>query len=256
MGIAFPTTYIRSCCNKTARFYHHHSDLISAYGRLALYTNVFAQKIFRGFPPRIAHLSQAGLSYTGVIYLNLSLRELRKGMHDLSTFYQHRKFIGMTLTAAKVAYQSIDILLVAGGFVVSVAAVLGYTHWMAAFYLAIRPLAVSSLALSAISQLTDYIVNRRLSKGTMPDRQLWVHAQLSPWDHQRLRDEPNLSLETLIDVKLTSARNRIGIMITDYVLLATCALHPNTAISAFLMLGRSIVAILMLHQEKFGQRTG
>lgn len=270
MATASRTSSTPSYCSKAYQFYNLHSDIISAYWRLALYTNVLAHKVFRSFPPKVAHLSQAGLSYCGVIYINLTVRELQKSFNinvsnlfnfkfseviqgDFRTFYDNGNRLGMLITAAKVTYQAIDIILVAGGFVVSIAAILGHAPLLASFYVFMRPYTVTSLALSAISQVSDYLINQKLVNETMPDRNLWIRAQLGTWDRKRLEDEPGLNINDLIRHKLTCTRNRLGIMGTDYVLLTVCALKPNTALNAALMWGRSIVAIIMLHHEKFGK---
>lgn len=252
MAIAFPITYIRSFCFRAYSFYHLHSDILSACGRLTLYTNLVAQKVFEKFPARVANFSRVGLSYTGVIYLNLSLREFGKGCGDLFMFLRYRNALGVALTAAKVAYQGIDIVMVAGGFVVSIAAVAGYAHWITAFYLFMRPYTVTSLALSAISQAADYAVNTKLIAHTMPERVLWIRSQFNTWDHQRLAQEPGVTERGLLQNKLICTRNRFGIMVVDYVLLTVCALKPDTLVSTGLLWGRSIVAIIMLYQEKFG----
>ena len=255
MGTVSLTANIRFCYNKTAEFYRFHSDLIAGCVLTTFYTNLLAHKIFKNFPEKIANFSRVGLSFIGVISLNYLFDELKHSYKVLCRFTAVKKTLGMLLSAAKVIYQATNVLLTVGGFIVSLAALYGWTHWIMIFYTAVRVYATAAVALSAVCAFSDYVVNKKLVNGTMPDRGLWMKAQLSKWNKEEIKNEKNdvLTREKILARHVTWAQNQFGMTVVGYGILGTRALKPETILSALVTWAMSAAHLMITYKGKFAK---
>ena len=137
---------VSSCYNCWMHVWHKHSDLVSSTGILAVTTCLLAAKIFPRIPAILPRLSLVILNFTGVIWLNIQVREIKKSAADLQLALKIKDLSGATLTAAKVMVKGINALLTCGLFAASVVAFCGFPQTTAIMYLGMRPFAIFSLA--------------------------------------------------------------------------------------------------------------
>lgn len=243
MATDSPTIYTPSCFDKVWGFYAHpdNKPLVASYRTLVCNTCILAERVFSSFPPLLAYLSRTTCSYSGVLALyeyNLP-GEVWKSATDCYRFATHQKKLGMLLTALKVYFKSIDILLIVGGATVALAALAGFPQWISLFYLFMRPYTLSSLTLSAISLIADYTINKKLLSETMPDRKLWVQAQREPGE-----------TETSLQSKVQISRDQAIKMAVNQALLMISAAYPGTILSASLIWSSSLVGVYLAHRKK------
>lgn len=243
MAIASPIIYIQSCFDNVWGFYNHpdNKPLVASYRTLICNTCILAERVFKSFPPKLAYLSRTTLSYTGVLALyeyNLP-GEVWKSASDGFRFASHKKKLGVLLTAIKVYFKSVDILLILGGATVALGALAGFPQGISVFYLFMRPYTLSSLTLSAISLIADYTINKKLLNNTMPDRQLWIQAQQEPGE-----------TETSLHSKVKISRDQVIRMVVNQALLMISAAYPGTVLSSSLIWGSSLFGVYLAHRKK------
>lgn len=139
-----------------------HSDLVQSIGILAITTSLLAAKIFKSIPPLLPRLATVVYNYGGIWWLNLQIRDFLKSYRDLSHTLNNRDWKGIIETAAKVLVKGINILLTCAIFAASISALCGYPQIATAFYLAMRPIGLTTLIITIFNDINDYFANKRL----------------------------------------------------------------------------------------------
>ena len=146
----------------SVRILNNHTDLISSGGILIITTCLLAAKIFKNIPPLLSRLALAVFNFGGIIWLNVQVRDFMKSFHDLVRVIQNRDAMRCIEVAAKVFLKGTNILLTCAIFGASVVAAIGFPQLLAMLYLTTRPLALTSLAMTILTDIYDYFANRRL----------------------------------------------------------------------------------------------
>lgn len=139
-----------------------HTDLIHNLGIIAISTCLLAAKIFKNMPSYLPRVSNFVFNFGGIIWLNVQVVDFLKSCRDVSHAIKERDIIGLVETSAKVAVKGVDVLLTITIFSASMLMTLGYPEITLAVYLAIRPIALASLAVMIASDVRDYFVNRKI----------------------------------------------------------------------------------------------
>jgi hypothetical protein len=144
------------------RVWKRYTDVISSLGILALTTCQLAAKIFAQTPKILPSLANFIYNYCGVIWLNVMVDDFVKYCRDLSRDVQARDFSAILETAAKVVVSSMNIILTCGNFLAAIVTTAGFPHLSMAYYLAMRPFGLMSLAINVTTDLYDYRANQKM----------------------------------------------------------------------------------------------
>lgn len=148
----------------TATVLNKHTDLVSSLQILAITTCLLASKLFEGVPVILTRVSLVALNYTGIVSLNVQVKDLLKSCEDCVFGIKHRQWTQVVETAAKVLCKGVNVLLTAVFFGTSLLALAGYPGAVLTAALALRPLSLLVLGVKIISDLRDYIVNETVLK--------------------------------------------------------------------------------------------
>lgn len=148
--------------NYAVHILDRHTDLISSCGILAITTCLLAAKIFQGMPSFLPRLSRIVFNYGGIIWLNVQMRELIKSSKDWMRAFQLSCWGDLFELALRVAIKAFNILLTCVNFTCSVVTGVGYPSISLAVQMALRPIALSFLALSILTDSRDYVINKTL----------------------------------------------------------------------------------------------
>ena len=143
--------------------YYQHSDLLFNLSTLTLNTAVLASKIFQSIPRIVERSANTLLSFTGVIWLNIQIRDLIKKGEDCLYAAQAKDWKGLAFSAAKVTVASLNILLTCGTFGASLVALSGLPTLALSMYLLMRPYALFSLVLEIATKVADHEIDGLLS---------------------------------------------------------------------------------------------
>lgn len=239
---AYPITSTPSCFNKAWNYYQQEKNapLVASYRALLFNSCILAERIFKDFPPILAYASKTCLSYSGVLalYEYSMIGSLKRSGKYCIKFFRNKIPLGTILTAFKVYFKAVNIILILGGAIVSLAALVGFPLWMNAFYLSMRIFSVSSITLSGVSRFTDLIINRKLVQKTISSPELWTKAQREKWETASLEDKAKISCDELIQ------------FVAFQIILTICAANPGTTLSASLIWGNSIYLVFCAHRKQ------
>ncbi len=146
------------------RLLNKHTDLISSVGILSITTCLLAAKIFKSIPVLLPRIARVVFDYGGIIWLNLQVRDCLKSCRDLGRAIEGRELKAVVETAGKVVVKASSILLTCVTFAASVVALVGFPQVTTAMYLAMRPIGLTSLAMTIAGDVNDYFVNAKLLK--------------------------------------------------------------------------------------------
>ena len=236
------TTCTPSCFSSVWRAYQNPKTrpLVASYRNLLFYTCIFAEKVFTSFPQVLAHGSRVCLSYSGVLWLyeGSTISSLNRSGRYTVQFLQNKNPLGTLLTAIKTYYKFVDIVLIAGGAVVSLVALAGFPHWMVAFYLSMRVFATSSLVFSGMSRFTDLWVNQKLlGDEIVVDKEIWYEAQREENDNDSLEKKVMLAKDGVIRFVALQA------------IFIVSAANPGTALSAGLSWVNALYFVYCTHRQ-------
>ncbi|ADI37632.1 hypothetical protein [Waddlia chondrophila] len=144
------------------RVYRHHSDLIASLGIFTLNTILLASKIFKEIPHLIHRSCYTALSFSGMIWMNIQIRDLIKNSDDLYHNLKAKDWEGIIFTAAKVAVKSLNILLTGALLTASIFSLFAFPEIAFAMYAAMRPFSLFSLGTGILTEVYDYKKNSSL----------------------------------------------------------------------------------------------
>lgn len=146
-------------CVKT---YHNHSDLITSLGIFSLNTVILTSKIFKQIPHLVHRTCYAALSFTGVMWMNIQLRDLVKNGNDLFDCIKEKDMEGIVFTAAKVSVKSLNILLTGALLAASIISLCAFPEIALAMYAVMRPFSLFSLVVGIGTEIYDHRKNASL----------------------------------------------------------------------------------------------
>ncbi len=154
----------KACWQWCVKTYHEHSDLISNLGLFALNTTILASKIFKQIPKIIGRGCYVALNFTGVIWLNIQLRDLIKNGKDLYQSILDRDMEGFVFTASKVAVKSLNILLTGSMLAAAVITLVGFPQIALTMYSVMQPFAIFSMLVGLGTDVYDHKKNSALER--------------------------------------------------------------------------------------------
>jgi hypothetical protein len=153
---------ISSKWNWCVKVLNKHTDLVSSIGILSVTTCLLGEKIFQNFPQMVPRLGRVFLNYTGIISLNVQIRDCQKSWQDLVRTLRDSDAYGVIQTGAKVFVKGMNVLLTSIFFSASAAALWGFPQVALGIYLAARPFALTSLAVGIFGDAWDYYANEEI----------------------------------------------------------------------------------------------
>lgn len=154
----------RSVWEACRTIYQRHSDLLSQLTTLALNTVILASKIIQKIPSIIPRFANTALSFTGLLYLNLQVRDLLKVGGDLVDSIKTKDLEGIVFVSARVTVKALNILLGIGMMGATLVALCGFPAVALAMYGIMRPFALFSLFIGIGLEVYDYKKNGALLK--------------------------------------------------------------------------------------------
>jgi hypothetical protein len=146
------------------RTYHDHSLLISSVTNVALNTILFVSKIIKKTPAIIPRLAFTCLSFSGMISLNMQIRDWAKHVRDVRFALRFRSYSALLLTAARVCIKGTNILQTCSVFAGALIALAGMPHITFILFQVLRPISLCTLAGAIAGEFIDYALKKRLLK--------------------------------------------------------------------------------------------
>lgn len=152
------------CGRKIRRILDYHTDTISSLGILVVTTGILAAKIFRSMPQIIGSSGRLFLEFSGIIWLNVQLKEFSKSKKDWTRAIHDVEYAAIVRTTVKVIIKAVNILLTCAYFGASITTFGGFPQCSAAIYMTLRPLSLGILTAEIANDICDYITNKGLLK--------------------------------------------------------------------------------------------
>src|SRR5690606_33909951 len=134
-----PAHDVRQAWRWCVTVYRNHSDLVSSVSIFTMNTAILAAKLFRQIPKEVGHTAFFALNFTGLIWLNMQIRDLKKTGDDLHASVREDDFEGMVFTAAKVSAKALNILLTCSMQAAAFVTLCGLPHIALSMYGVMRP---------------------------------------------------------------------------------------------------------------------
>lgn len=268
--------------SRLVKVYYHHSDLVSQYSRLGLNSIVLIGKLSTTIPQAIPRAAQVWLSYTGIAYTNIMIRDMLKSARDVRFAYLSSDYPGMIFTAIRTAVKVTNIALTFGLFVASVIALGGYPAVATAIYMGMRPIALIALVLGISDEFIDFAETKSLLE-SLPENDppnlmghFSAYALDMPLDEEILKDatarclvrdleesclgvfqaHPDklshcyLEVRKAVQQKLSTTIENLYARIFGYFSMAICRMFPDSLIQASLIWGISLYYTEKMVREK------
>jgi hypothetical protein len=156
--------HTQRCWNRCVTIYRSHSDLVSGLGLFTLNTSILASRIFKQIPSFVQRSAFTALNFTGLIWMNMQIRDLGKSGEDLWFNLRAGDGEGIVFTAAKVVVKSLNILLTGSMLAASIASLCSYPQIALSMYTIMRPFALFSLYVGIGTQIYDDRKNKALHR--------------------------------------------------------------------------------------------
>ncbi|MBA3816373.1 MAG: hypothetical protein H0X29_07610 [Parachlamydiaceae bacterium] len=150
--------------HKIKNILDHHTDAISSIGILAVTTALLAAKIFPSMPAIIGKSGRLVLEFSGIIWLNVQIKEFSKSVRDCSRALYSSDYETILRTVLKVSIKGVNILLTCAYFSASIATFIGFSQVSGTIYMTLRPLSLAILSTEIINDIWDYATNIKLLK--------------------------------------------------------------------------------------------
>lgn len=149
---------------KVKRILDHHTDTISSIGILAVTTGMLAAKIFSGVPAIIGSSGRLFLEFSGIIWLNVQIKEFSKSQRDCMRAIRNADCKTILRTVLKVIIKGMNIFLTCAYFGASVVTFGGFPQVSMTIYMSLRPLSLAILSTEIVNEIWDYVTNKNLLK--------------------------------------------------------------------------------------------
>lgn len=148
--------------NTVKHILDQHTDTISSIGILAVTTGMLAAKIFQGIPAIIGRSGRVFLEFSGVIWLNVQIKEFLKVQRDFIRSLGSGEMESIARTALKVTIAAMNIFFTCAYFAASLVTFAGFSHISMSIYLALRPFSLGVLSAELVKEVWDYSTNLKI----------------------------------------------------------------------------------------------